>query len=110
MGIALPGSACYSRASGDSTGGRESTKPYVIRSLLYRHVMFAQFIEALIGFQGRGLDDVVQPDSCHGRFLIHASANLASFLLGKHPQSLGLHALHRIWYEKWQVSWPTKSR
>src|SRR5262245_6589573 len=32
--------------------------------------------------------------------LIHAAANLASFLLGKHPQSLGLHALHRIWCEK----------
>jgi hypothetical protein len=32
--------------------------------------------------------------------LIHAAANLASFLLGKHPQSLGLHALHRIRCEK----------
>jgi len=32
--------------------------------------------------------------------LIHAAANLASFLLGKNPQSLGLHALHRIWCEK----------
>src|SRR5467141_1124277 len=29
----------------------------------------AVLAEALIGFQGRGLDDVVQPDFCHGRFL-----------------------------------------
>jgi hypothetical protein len=26
--------------------------------------------------------------------LIHAAANLASFLQGQHPQSLGSHALH----------------
>ena len=32
--------------------------------------------------------------------LIHAAANLASFLQGKHPQSLCSHALHRGQWEK----------
>jgi hypothetical protein len=31
-----------------------------------------------------------------GYSLIHAAANLASFLQGKHPQSLCSHALHRV--------------
>ena len=36
--------------------------------LVAKHAKGLTF-EALIGFQGRGLDDVVQPDFCHGRFL-----------------------------------------
>jgi len=37
---------------------------YVAYPLSYRHVE-----EALIGFQGRGLEDVVHPDFCHDLFL-----------------------------------------